>query len=90
MRAFTIDAMMAMIREDLDLLAVHHDLFSSERALVSEGRNRVAEAIEDLRSRGLIYEGRLAPPKASFPRIGKTASRPCSARPISATTSIAR
>ncbi|MQT14443.1 arginine--tRNA ligase [Segnochrobactrum spirostomi] len=66
-RAFTIDAMMVMIREDLDLLAVHHDVFSSERALVSEGRNRVAEAIDDLRSRGLIYEGRLAPPKGQLP-----------------------
>ena len=29
----TIDAMMAMIREDLALLNVHHDVFFSERTL---------------------------------------------------------
>ena len=66
-RQATVDAMMAMIREDLALLGVKHDLFSSERALTSGGHDRVAEAITWLTNKGLIYEGKLAPPKGQLP-----------------------
>ncbi|WP_334174808.1 arginine--tRNA ligase [Pseudoxanthobacter sp.] len=66
-RAFTIDAMMTMIRADLDALGVHHDLFSSEKALSTGGRNRVTEAIEFLKERGDVYVGRLEPPKGQLP-----------------------
>ena len=66
-RAFTIDAMMAMIRSDLEALGVHHDLFSSEKALSSGGRDRVTEAIEHLKARGDVYVGRLEPPKGQLP-----------------------
>jgi arginyl-tRNA synthetase len=60
-RDFTIDAMMAAIRADLDLLGVAQDVFSSERALVASG---AADAtIDRLASAGLIYEGVLEPPK---------------------------
>ena len=88
-RARAIAAMMAMIRDDLDALSVSHEVFFSEASLTG-GPDRVAEAIAALRDRGLIYEGRLPPPKGAPPRIGRTASKPCSARPSSATTSIAR
>lgn len=66
-RAFTIDAMMTMIRADLDALGVRHDLFSSEKALSTGGRNRVTEAIEFLKQRGDVYVGRLEPPKGQLP-----------------------
>ena len=36
-RDFTIDAMMKDVREDLAMLGVHQDVFSSERALVASG-----------------------------------------------------
>ena len=64
-RARAIDAMMAMIRDDLAALNINHEVFASERALtgVDGGVDRVREAIEDLRRRGIVYEGRLPPPK---------------------------
>jgi arginyl-tRNA synthetase len=49
------------------LLGVRHDLFSSERALVSGGTDRVAEAIVWLSRKGLIYQGTLPPPKGQLP-----------------------
>jgi len=63
------DAMMALIRDDLAALNVRHDVFSSERALTGAegGRDRVGEAIEDLRAQGMVYLGRLPPPKGALP-----------------------
>jgi arginyl-tRNA synthetase len=63
-RVRAITAMMAMIREDLAALGVAHEVFFSERSL-TDGRDRVAEAIAALRAKGLIYEGRLPPPKGA-------------------------
>lgn len=63
-RKAAIDAMMDMIREDLAALDVEHQVFFSERTLQEGGQGGlVAAAIADLRSRDLIYEGRLPPPK---------------------------
>jgi arginyl-tRNA synthetase len=61
MRAFAIDAMMAMIRDDLAALGVHMDRFSSERAFVSDGA--VTRALDALDRRGLLYTGVLEAPK---------------------------
>ncbi|WP_395697529.1 arginine--tRNA ligase [Methylocella sp.] len=63
-RAAAIEAMMAMIRADLEALAITHEEFFSERSLVygREG-DQVAAAIAALRGQGLVYEGRLPPPK---------------------------
>lgn len=66
-RERTIAAMIAMIRSDLDLLAVHHDVFFSERSLQSGGTDRVADAIAALSAKGLIYRGTLPPPKGQIP-----------------------
>jgi arginyl-tRNA synthetase len=63
-RARAIDGMMAMIRDDLAALAVKHEVFFSERSLTG-GADRVAEAVAALRDKGLIYEGRLPPPKGA-------------------------
>ena len=64
-RQRAIDAMMAMIRADLAVLNITHEVFASERALTGAdgGEDRVREAIDWLRARGLIYQGRLPPPK---------------------------
>ena len=66
-RDFVIDAMMTMIRDDLASVNVRHDVFFSERSLSGPDHNRVDEAIEFLRTRGLIYEGTLPPPKGQLP-----------------------
>jgi arginyl-tRNA synthetase len=61
----TIDAMMAEIREDLRLLGVQPDIFSSERKLLAAGAPDAT--IEKLQADGLIYEGILEPPKGKTP-----------------------
>ena len=64
-RDFTIEAMMREIREDLTLLGVRQDVFSSERALVASGASDAV--IQTLRADELIYEGVLEPPKGKTP-----------------------
>lgn len=64
-REFATAAMLEMIREDLRLLNVEMDVYSSEKALYGSGR--IEAAIERLRSAGLIYEGTLEPPKGKLP-----------------------
>ena len=61
LREFATDKMMTMIREDLALLGVSMDVFSSEKSLYGTGR--IEAAIEALRAQGLIYMGTLEPPK---------------------------
>jgi arginyl-tRNA synthetase len=62
-RTRAIDAMLALIKDDLAALNVRHDLFFSERSLADGPHNAVEGTITALRARGLIYEGRLPPPK---------------------------
>jgi arginyl-tRNA synthetase len=59
----TIDSMMAQIRGDLAALNVKHDVFFSERSLAEGNGSAVDVTIAELRRKGLIYEGRLSPPK---------------------------
>jgi arginyl-tRNA synthetase len=61
-RAAAIAAMMEMIRDDLASLDIRHDLFFSERSL-TQGDGKIAAMIAELKSRGLVYMGRLPPPK---------------------------
>jgi arginyl-tRNA synthetase len=65
MRGFAISTLMAGIRADLDTLGVHIEVFSSERALLDSGA--VDRAFEELTRQGLIYQGRLDPPKGMKP-----------------------
>ena len=51
----TIDAMMVMIREDLALLNVHHEVFFSERALHAQDGKAIRAAVNDLTLKGFIY-----------------------------------
>ena len=62
-REAAINAMMEMIRKDLAVLNIHHDVFFSERSLQLGDEDQVKKLIEDLRSRDLVYMGRLPPPK---------------------------
>jgi arginyl-tRNA synthetase len=61
-----LDAMMAMIRSDLAGLGIHHDVFFSERTLHGAGGD-VELTLQWLREQGMIYQGRLEPPKGKTP-----------------------
>jgi arginyl-tRNA synthetase len=65
LREFAIEAMMALIRADLEALGCHQEVFTSERALHDSGR--VERALETLEAKGLIYTGVLEPPKGKPP-----------------------
>lgn len=60
-RDVAVKEMMALIRTDLDLLGVHQDVFTSEKAIIEKGA--VEEALEILKEQGLLYRGILEPPK---------------------------
>lgn len=62
-----IEAMMVMIREDLALLNVHHEVFFSERTLHADGERRIRSAINELTLAGHVYKGTLPPPKGEKP-----------------------
>lgn len=62
-REAAVSELLGQIKEDLASLGVHHDLFFSERSLTADGRDQVKEAIELLRDKDLIFEGRLPRPK---------------------------
>jgi arginyl-tRNA synthetase len=57
--------MLAMIKADLALLGIHHDLFSSEAELQAAGKPEEAE--KWLRAHDLVYDGHLEAPKGKTP-----------------------
>lgn len=54
-----IDSMMALIKNDLAEMGIHHDVFTSEAAL----RAKIPDAIALLQKKGHVYRGVLEPPK---------------------------
>ena len=60
-----IEAMLALIREDLSALGVTHDVFRSEKDIQDAGM--VANAVKTLEDKGLMYHGVLEPPKGKTP-----------------------
>ncbi len=64
-RDAAIKAMLNLIRHDLGLLDIHHDLFSSEAEVQRSGA--VERATQVLRDKGLVYEGVLERPKSLDP-----------------------
>ena len=54
-----IDCMMALVKEDLHEMGIHHDVFTSEAAL----RGKIPEAIAKLEAKGHVYRGTLEAPK---------------------------
>jgi arginyl-tRNA synthetase len=64
-RLFAVEKMLELIRHDLALLGVHHDVFTSELHLQEE--HYVENSIETLNALGLIYRGVLEAPKGKEP-----------------------
>lgn len=65
MRDFAVATLMTEIKADLETMGVAIEIYSSERALVDSGA--VDRAFEELTRQGLIYTGRLDPPKGKKP-----------------------
>jgi arginyl-tRNA synthetase len=61
-RDAAIKAMLDLIRHDLSLLDIHHDIFASEAEIQRSGA--VTGAMEVLRGKGLVYQGTLERPKS--------------------------
>lgn len=61
MRDFAVEYIMQMIRNDLDLIGIHHDVFSNERVMIEDGT--LDKSFKTLMDKGLIYQGTLPPPK---------------------------
>ncbi|MEH3105562.1 MAG: arginine--tRNA ligase [Sphingomonas phyllosphaerae] len=64
-RIRAVAAMLVLIKDDLALLGIHHDVFSSEAELQAAKKPEAAEAV--LRARDLIYDGVLEAPKGETP-----------------------
>ena len=64
-RTKAVAAMMEMIRSDLALLGIHHDIFASEAELQAAGKPEAAE--KWLREHDLVYDGVLEAPKGETP-----------------------
>ena len=60
-RDFSVKYIMQMIRDDLDLIGIKHDIFTNERDIVENGT--LDTAFKTLEDMDLIYEGTLPPPK---------------------------
>ncbi|OAB81421.1 arginine--tRNA ligase [Wolbachia endosymbiont of Laodelphax striatellus] len=58
-REYTLSSILELIKEDMSLLGVNHDVFTSEYEL----RGKIEESIKILSDKGLVYEGYLEKPK---------------------------
>ncbi len=65
LREFTVAWMMNLVKEDLAALGVQHDVFTSEKKLVDDGK--VDGALKFLADADLTYTGVLEPPKGKMP-----------------------
>ena len=64
-REHAVAAMMSLIRLDLSSLGIRMDVFYSEKSLYGTGR--IEAALDELNSKGLIYQGVLEAPKGKLP-----------------------
>lgn len=63
-KPLVLGEMMCMIKYDLAELGVYHDIFFSEQVL--HDNNKINEAVDILKNKGLIYTGILPPPKGKI------------------------
>jgi arginyl-tRNA synthetase len=63
-RTVAVADMLVMIKDDLALLGIHHDLFASEAEVQNAKKPEAAEAF--LREHGLVYDGELEAPKGEL------------------------
>ena len=61
----TVASMLDLIRADLALLGIHHDVFASEMELHESGL--VTQGMAALEGKGLVYQGVLEAPKGETP-----------------------
>ncbi|HEY9009965.1 MAG TPA: arginine--tRNA ligase [Devosia sp.] len=61
-----LTAMLELIKADLAKLNIHHDVFFSERTLHGQGKE-IDTTLDWLRDEGMVYQGRLEPPKGKTP-----------------------
>src|SRR5690606_22973251 len=60
-RDFAVGYLIDMIKEDLRLIGIQHDVFTNEREIVENGTlDKVFKQLQDM---DLIYQGTLPPPK---------------------------
>jgi arginyl-tRNA synthetase len=64
-RQKTVEEMLDLIRADLALLGIHHDIFASEAAVQASGA--AERVLQILRDKGLVYQGVLERPKSLDP-----------------------
>ncbi|MCP4819714.1 MAG: arginine--tRNA ligase [Shimia sp.] len=64
-RDFTMQEMLRQIREDLEALNVHMQVWTSERSYYDSGK--IEKTLEELKEMGLVYRGVLEPPKGKEP-----------------------
>ena len=64
-REFAVSEMMTGVKNDLKLLGIEQDVFTSEKSLVENGM--VDAVVETLDEKGLVYQGVLEPPKGKTP-----------------------
>ena len=88
-RTRAVAAMMDMIRADLALLGIHHDVFASEAEVQDAGQARGRPRLA-ARARPASTTACSKRPRASCPTIGSRSRCRCSARPGSATTRTGR
>ncbi|MEY3197161.1 MAG: arginyl-tRNA synthetase [Pseudomonadota bacterium] len=62
-RSFVLSEMMELIKNDLKLMGIEHDVFLSEQSLHDSGS--IESVVERLKKDGLVYKGTLPPPKGS-------------------------
>ncbi|MBL1405728.1 MAG: arginine--tRNA ligase [Rhizobiales bacterium] len=69
LKDFAIEEMMALIKGDLKLLNVQHDVFFSERTLHApvNGVSEIDRMLKEMRDKGFVYDGTLPPPKGKLP-----------------------
>ncbi|UIP92665.1 arginine--tRNA ligase [Wolbachia endosymbiont of Anopheles demeilloni] len=60
-REYTLSSILELIKEEMSLLGVNHDVFTSEYELQKSGK--IEESIKILSDKGLVYEGYLEKPK---------------------------
>ena len=73
-RETAVAAMLDLIRADLALLGIHHDLFASEAAVQKAKKPEAAAAT--LRARDLVYDGMLESPTGETPEDWEPVSLP--------------
>jgi len=60
-KEFSVKSMLSVIKDDLNLLGINHDVFTSENKLLNDGY--VEEVFNEMNKSDLLYEGETPPPK---------------------------